>query len=94
MNRFDWENDEIDAGTIYLRLLLSTAIKHNIGAEGRTRTGTALRHRPLKTACLPIPPLRQKITTIQLATVYLKLVRVHLNCARIVDVQPWRTIAS
>ena len=31
------------------------------GAEGRTRTGTALRHRPLKTACLPIPPLRQFI---------------------------------
>ncbi len=43
----------------YARLrTIGTTIELKIGAEGRTRTGTALRHRPLKTACLPIPPLR------------------------------------
>jgi hypothetical protein len=29
-----------------------------IGADGRSRTGTPLRHYPLKIACLPIPPHR------------------------------------
>ena len=31
------------------------------GAEGRSRTGTDEVHCPLKTACLPIPPLRHLI---------------------------------
>ena len=30
-----------------------------LGAVGGTRTHTALGHRPLKTACLPVPPPRQ-----------------------------------
>ena len=34
------------------------------GAEDGTRTHTAVGHYPLKIACLPIPPLRQKLLTI------------------------------
>ena len=35
-----------------------TVSDFNLGAEGRTRTGTGVAHHPLKMACLPIPPLR------------------------------------
>jgi hypothetical protein len=35
-----------------------------LGADGETRTRTALRHYPLKIACLPIPPRRHKTTFI------------------------------
>ena len=33
------------------------------GAEGESRTRTTVGHYPLKTACLPIPPLRQTFFT-------------------------------
>ena len=33
------------------------------GAEGESRTRTGVAHCPLKTACLPIPPLRQTFFT-------------------------------
>ena len=56
-----YEPDELPDCSIprqSVHIIHTSQLQINIGTDGRTRTGTALGHHPLKVACLPIPPHR------------------------------------